>query len=98
MQRQLLPAQVTHELGLLLDDDDLAVIDHSDPICKLLRLFDVVGRQDDGDALFAQRLDHIPHILAQFDVDAGRGLVEKQNIGLVDERLGNQDPSLHAAG
>ena len=41
---------------------------------------------------------HLPHVLAQFDVDAGGRLVEEQNLRLVRQRLGDQHAPLHAAG
>ena len=40
----------------------------------------------------------LPHVLAQFDVDTGRRLVEEQDARLVRQRFGDQEPALHAAG
>jgi hypothetical protein len=57
-----------------------------------------VRRQDDRDAAVAQAAHHLPHVAAQLDVDAGRGLVEKQDRRLVRQRLGDQHAPLHAAG
>ena len=64
----------------------------------LLGFLDVVGGQDDGHAGGAQRAHHLPHVLAQLDVDAGGRLVEEQDLRLVRQRLGDQHPALHAAG
>ena len=50
MQRQLLLAELAHQLGLVLDQDDLAVVDHADAVGHFLGLVDVVGGQDDGHA------------------------------------------------
>ena len=47
---ELLLAELAHQLGLLLDQDDLALADHADAVGHLLGLLDVVGGQDDGDA------------------------------------------------
>ena len=41
---------------------------------------------------------HLPHVLAQFDVDAGGRLVEKQDLRFVRQRLGDHQAALHAAG
>jgi hypothetical protein len=98
VQDQLLLAQHAHELGLVLHQDDLAVVDHADPVGHLLGLLDVVRGQDDGDAAVAQVAHQLPHLAPQLDVDAGRRLVEEQDLRLVRQRLGDQHPALHAAG
>jgi hypothetical protein len=36
--------------------------------------------------------------VARLRVEAGRGLVEQQQLGLVDERAGDREPSLHPTG
>ena len=68
---------------LVLDQDELALVDHADAVGHLLGLLDVVRGQDDGDAALAQRAHHLPHVAAQLDVDAGGGLVEEQDLRLV---------------
>ena len=98
LQRELLLAELLHQLGLALDQDDLALVDDADAVGHLLGFFDVVRGQDDGDAGGAQRTHHVPHVLAQLDVDAGGRLVEEQHLRLVRERLGDQHAPLHAAG
>ncbi len=50
VQGQLLLAELLHQRGLLLDQDQLALVDHADAVGHLLGLLDVVGGQDDGDA------------------------------------------------
>src|SRR5690606_11365843 len=95
---QLFAAELAHQFRLFLDQHDLALVDDPDPVRQLLGFLDVVGRQDHGHARRAQRAHHVPHVLAQFDVDPGRRHVEKQDVRLVREGLGNQDAALHAAG
>ncbi len=97
-ERQLLLAELVHQLGLVLDQDDLALVDDADAVGHLLGFLDVMRGEDDGDAGRAQRAHELPHVLAQFDVDAGGRLVEKKNLRLVRQRLGDQQPALHAAG
>ena len=98
MQLEPLLAELLHQAGLVLDQDDLALVDDADAVGHLLGLFDVMRGQDDGDAFGLQRPHHFPHALAQFDVDAGGGLVEEQHLRLVRQRLGDHHPALHAAG
>ena len=98
LERQLLLAELAHQLGLVLDQDDLALVDHADAVGHLLGFLDVVRGQDDGDAGGAQPAHHLPHVLAQLDVDAGGRLVEEQDARLVRQRLGDHHAALHAAG
>ncbi len=80
LQDEALLAELAHQLGFLLDQDHLAFVDDADAVGHLLGLFDVVRGEDDGDAGCAQRAHHLPHVLAQLDVDARRRLVEEQNL------------------
>ena len=98
MQDQLLLAELAHQLGLVLDQNDLAFVDDADAVGHLLGFLDVMRGQDDGDAGGAQIAHHLPHVLAQFDVDAGGRLVEEQDLRLVRQRFGDQHAPLHAAG
>ena len=50
MQRELLLAELAHQRGLLLDQDQLAAVDHADAVGHLLGFFDVMRGEDDGDA------------------------------------------------
>ena len=97
VERQLLLAELAHELGLLLDQDDFPLVHHADAVGHLFGLFDVVRGQDDGHALGAQGAHDVPHVLAQLDVDAGRRFIEEEDLRFMRERLGDQHPALHAA-
>ena len=90
-------AELLHQRGLLLDQDQLALVDDADAVGHLLGLLDVVGGEDDGDAALAQPAHQLPHVAAQLDVDAGGRLVEEQDLGLVRQRLGDHHAPLHAA-
>ena len=98
LQRQLLAAKLAHELVLVLHQDDLALVDHTDAIGHFLRLVDVVRGEDDGHAGFAQLPHHPPHDLAELHVDPGGRFVEKQYLRLVHQRLGDQNAAFHAPG
>ena len=83
MQAKLFLAQLAHQPGLVLNQDDLALADNADSVGHLLRFFDVVGGEDDGDAAFPQLAHHFPHVPAQLHVYPGGGLVEKEDAGLM---------------
>ena len=93
----MLLAQLAHELGFFLHHNQLALANHANAVCHVFGLFNVVGGEDDGGAGLAQRPHHAPHVVAQLHVHTRAGLVQKQNFGLVRQRLGDQHAALHAA-
>ena len=97
LQRQLLLAELAHQLRFFLDEDEPALADYADAVGHFLGFVDVMRGQDDGDAGLPQRAHQRPHVAPQLDVDAGRRLVEKQDARLVRQRLGDQHAALHAA-
>ena len=74
-----------------------AVVDDGDDVAELLGLLQVVGGEQDGDALAVEAHHIVPELAAQLDVDAGGGLVEDQHRRVVHHRLGHHQPPLHAA-
>jgi hypothetical protein len=98
VDRHLLLPEAVHQPGLLLDQQDAALVDDGDAVRHRLGFLDVVGREDDRGPGFLQGADRLPHVLAQLDIDTGGGLVEEQHLRLVAERLGDQDAAFHAAG
>ena len=89
MQRQLLSAELAHELRLVFDQNDLALADHTDPISHFLGFVDVMRGQDDCDASRLERAHQLPHVASQLDIDAGGRLVEEQDLRLMRQRLGD---------
>ena len=81
------------QLRRLAERDDPALAQHGDAIGELLRLVEVVRRQEDGLAELAQRADHLPRGAAGRRVEAGRRLVEEEELGVADqaERRGRAD-------
>ena len=79
-----------------LGDDAASVHDHQ-PVAELLRLVHVVGGEDEGHTLPLERVEAIPQQVASLRVEAGGGLVEQQQLGLVDEGARHDEPPLHAA-
>ena len=94
---QLLAAELLHQRMLFFDQHQLAAVDHADAIGHFLRLLDVMGGEDDGDAALAQLAHHGPHVAAQLHIDAGGGLVEEQDFGFVRQRFRDHHAALHAA-
>ncbi len=78
--------------------EDFAVVDNGDEVADALGLFHVVGGVDDGAALIAQGADDVEDGVAGLRVDAGGRLIEQDERGIVDERGGEVEASLHAAG
>ena len=97
VQAKLFLAQLAHKPGLVLDQDNLALADNADAVGHLLRFFDVVGGEDDGDAAFPQLAHHFPHVPAQLHVYTGGGLIKEEDAGFVGQRLGDHHATLHAA-
>ncbi len=75
MQFHKLLPELAHERGLLLDEDEPAVIDDADAIGHFLCFVDIVCRQDDRDAGIAQLAHDFPHTFAQLHIDARGRLV-----------------------
>ena len=62
-------------------------------------LFHQVRGHDDGDALLvAQNLQVLPEVAARAGIEAGGGLIEQQNLGTMEQSLGQFETALHAAG
>ena len=83
LEGELLLAELVHQLVLVLDEDQLALVDHADAIGHVLGLVDVMRGEDDGHAGIAQVPDRLPHLLPQRDVDSGGRLVEEEDGRLV---------------
>ena len=77
--------------------DDAAAVHDDEPVAELLGLVHVVGGQHQRDALLLEPVQPVPQHVAGLRVEAGRRLVEQQQLGLVDQRPGDREPPLHAA-
>ena len=73
------------------------VHDH-EPVAQLLGLVHIVRRQDQRDAALLEPEQPVPHHVPGLRVQPGGGLVEDQDLGLVDERAGDRQAALQAAG
>ena len=65
--------------------DDPAVVDDPDPVGEDVGLLEVLRRQEDGDAVVLREAAHLFPERAALDVEAGRRLVEEEDLRRVDE-------------
>ena len=80
-------------------DHDLPVVDDGDALRQVVGLFQVVRRQHDGQPVLARQPgDLAPHVGPRLRVEAGRRLVQKQHLRLVDQAHRDVELALHAAG
>ena len=69
-----------------------------DAVAQGVGLLNVMGRQQDRAALAAHLQDRIVQLATGLGVEAGRRLVEEEDLGLVDERQGQREALPLAAG
>ena len=85
------------QLALRALGDHLAVVDDRDAGGQLVGLVQVLGGQQHGGALGDHRPHDVPHLVAAARVEAGRRLVEEQQLGRVEDARGDVDTAPHAA-
>ena len=77
--------------------DQPAVVHDADAVAERVRLVHVVRRDQDGAAGFAEPLEHAPELPPRLRVEAGRRLVEKQQVGTSGHGAGHRQALLLAA-
>ena len=86
------------QLGRRALGDDVAVVDDPDPVGERVGLLQVLGGEEDGDAVVGgEARDLVPERGAALDVEAGRRLVEEEDARPVGEREREVEPALHPA-
>ena len=78
--------------------DQPALVDHRQPVDRLLRLHDVVGDQEDGGSLVAEPADLLPQQPAPQRVDVIGGLVEDDHPTGPNRHHHESDQTAHPAG
>ncbi|EMY33032.1 phenol hydroxylase [Arthrobacter crystallopoietes BAB-32] len=99
-------AQLKHLAGGVLVDQrggrafghDPALVHDDQPVAELLGLVHVVRGEHQRDALLLESEEPVPEDVPRLRVQAGGGLVQQQDLRLVDQRAGDGQPALHAAG
>ena len=64
----------------------------------LLGLGDVVGGDEEGGAAGVAAVQELPELRFGAGVESERGLVEEEEVGLVEDGAGELEAALHAAG
>ena len=82
-------------MALAFRGDDPAMIDDGDRVAHLLRLFEIVRRQQNRRPVLIQMADIRPKLLAQRDIDASGRLIKDKDGRRMDERFGDQKPAAH---
>src|SRR6185369_11788981 len=82
----VLGAEARDQLGGRAERDDAPVVHDRDAVAEPLSLVHIMRREQRGAALPAKRLDQVPELPPRLRVQARRGLVEEQQLGIVDER------------
>src|SRR5947207_2659645 len=78
--------------------DDMAVVDDPDAARERVGLLEVLGREEDGDAVLAREPGDLgPEGGPALHVEPGRRLVEEEDRRPVGEREREVEPALHAA-
>ena len=92
------PPEPGDQLARRAQGDDLALVDDGDAVAEPLGLVHVVGGEKDGSAAVLQVPDDLPELAAGLGVEARGGLVEEEELGISDQRDGDGEPLLLAAG
>src|SRR4051794_4844501 len=86
------------QLARRADGEDPPLLDDRHPVGELLGLVEVVRGQHDRLAQRAQRADRLPRAAPGGGVEAGRRLVEEDQLGVADERQREVEPAQLPAG
>ncbi len=92
----MLGAEGRDQLAGRAEGDHATVVDDGDTIAEALRLFHVMRGQEDGAAGLLELEDEIPELPSRLGIEAGGRLVEKQQLGMADQRGGHRQPLLLA--
>lgn len=77
---------------------DVAAVHDDEAVAEVGSLVHVVGGEEHGDSLCAQHAQFLPDEMASLRVEAGGGLIENKDLGLVDQGAGDDEAPLHATG
>src|SRR5207245_9693176 len=92
------PSELRDERGWTAVGHDLAVVQNRDVVRELLRLVEIVRREEDRPPLPLEVSDQRPKLPPRARIETGRRLIEEQEFGLADERHRNPEAPLFAAG
>src|ERR671925_1034775 len=79
-------AKRLHQLTRRAEGDDATVVDDRDAIAQALRFLHIVRRQHNRSPTLPQVANELPKLAARLRIEAGRRLVEKQQLRVADQR------------
>ena len=97
LQPDMAARDASLELARRALGDDPATVKDRDPVGELVGLVQVLGGEEDRDALGRQPADGIPHGAPTARIQAGRGLVEEDHPRGADQRHRQVKPPPHPA-
>src|SRR3990172_2138798 len=90
--------EVEDEVAGSVEGLDAAAVHDRDAVAKGLGLLHVVGCEDHSLALIADVLDEVPQVVPGLRVEPGGGLVEEDDVGVVNQGDSDGEALLLAAG
>ena len=91
------PGKVTDFFGRAIGNNGAVAHEHN-ALCEVLRLFQVVGCEDNGFAGFGEPIHAFPEGAAGGNIHAGGGLIQNEDIGVMHGGDGKPDALLLPAG
>jgi hypothetical protein len=73
------------------------VVDDREAVAQRVGLLEVVGGEEDRRPQLAELPDLLPHARPRLGIEAGRRLVEEQDLRPVDDPEADVEPAAHAA-
>jgi hypothetical protein len=98
VQPDVRPGSAALELLGAPGGDHLAVAENGDPVGELVRLVQLLGGQEDGDAAGHKLADGLPHHAAAARVETGGRLIEEDDARAADQGHRQAEQATHAAG
>ena len=92
---------VAHQAGQLGERarlQNLPLVDNGDAVAEFLRLFQMMGGENDGGSLPGNVADDVEDVVAALGIDPHGRLIEQQGLGLMHQPNGQIQAPLHAAG
>src|SRR5262249_2148935 len=89
--------QIAEELGKSTDRHQLSLMENSQPIAQLLRLFQIMRRVQDRVALISEAAHYFQNFLARLRIDTRGRLVEQNQLGSMNQRDREVKAAFHAA-
>src|SRR5215471_1216001 len=81
----VMASEAVDQVGGRAFGDDLPMVDDGEAVAQTLGFVHVVGGEQDGTAFLLEGADDVPELAAALRVEAGGGLVKKEDAWIADE-------------